>query len=112
MTGEKVKTNILSVQMLPNADPLLLASLITAVCVSFVGVIGFVGIVCPQLLKRVVGADTRFLLPASGLGGTVLLLLSDTIARVVVPGMNLPVGAVTAILGAPIFIYILLRRDK
>ena len=91
---------------------LLLSSLVTAVCVSFVGVIGFVGIVCPQLLKRVVGADTRFLLPASGLAGSALLLLSDTIARVVVPGMNLPVGAVTAILGAPIFIYVLLRRDK
>lgn len=91
---------------------LLLASLITAVCVSFVGVIGFVGIVCPQLLKRVVGSDTRYLLPASGLAGAALLVLSDTVARVIVPGMNLPVGAVTAVLGAPVFIYILLRRDK
>ena len=91
---------------------LLLSSLITAVCVSFVGVIGFVGIVCPQLLKRFVGTDTRFLLPASGLGGAVLLVLSDIIARIVVPGMNLPVGAVTAILGTPIFVYVLLRKEK
>ena len=91
---------------------LLLSSLITAVCVSFVGVIGFVGIVCPQLLKRFVGTDTRFLLPASGLGGAVLLVLSDIIARIVVSGMNLPVGAVTAILGTPIFVYVLLRKEK
>ena len=91
---------------------LLLASLITAVSVSFVGVIGFVGIVCPQLMKRFVGSDSRYLLPASGFAGASLLLLSDMIARVIVPGMNLPVGAVTAIIGAPFFVYILLRREK
>ena len=91
---------------------LLLASLITAVCVSFVGVIGFVGIVSPQLLKRFMGGDMRFLLPASGLFGCCLLLLSDLLARVVVSGMDLPVGAVTAVLGTPIFVYILLRKEK
>jgi len=90
---------------------LILSSLITAVCVSFVGVIGFVGIVCPQLLKRFVGSDNRFLLPASGLFGSLLLVISDTLARLVVSGMNLPVGAVTAILGTPIFVYILLRKE-
>ena len=91
---------------------LLLASLITAVCVSFVGVIGFVGIICPQLLKRFMGSDSRFLLPASGLLGSILLLVSDDIARLIVPGMNLPVAAVTAIIGTPFFVYILLRRKK
>lgn len=91
---------------------LVLSSLITAVCVSFVGIIGFVGIVCPQLMKRFVGADVRYLLPASGLAGASLLLLSDMVARLIVPGMNLPVGAVTAIIGTPVFVYILLRREK
>lgn len=91
---------------------LLLASLITAVCVSFVGTIGFVGIVCPQLLKRFMGSDSRFLLPASGLLGSILLLISDLIARVIVPGMNLPVAAVTAVIGTPFFVYILLRRKR
>ena len=91
---------------------LLLASLITAVCVSFVGVIGFVGIVCPQLMRRFVGGDTRYLLPASGLAGSVLLLVSDAIARVSVSGLNLPVGAITAIVGTPFFVYILLRRQR
>ena len=91
---------------------LVLSSLITAVCVSFVGVIGFIGIICPQLLKRFIGSDMRFLLPASGICGALLLLISDMIARLVVSGMNLPVGAVTAIIGAPIFVYILLKKEK
>lgn len=91
---------------------LLLASLITAVCVSFVGTIGFIGIVCPQLLKRFMGSDSRFLLPASGLLGSILLLISDLIARTIVPGMNIPVAAVTAIIGTPFFVYILLRRKR
>ena len=89
---------------------LTLASLITAVCVSFVGVIGFVGIVCPQLMKIFVGSDSRYLLPASGLVGALLLILSDTLARCLVPGMSLPVGAVTAVIGTPVFVWILLRR--
>ena len=79
---------------------------------KFVGVIGFVGIICPQLLKRFMGSDSRFLLPASGLLGSILLLVSDDIARLIVPGMNLPVAAVTAIIGTPFFVYILLRRKK
>lgn len=91
---------------------LLLASLITAVCVSFVGVIGFVGVVCPQLMKRFVGNDSRYLLPTSGLAGSVLLLLSDALSRVISSGMDLPVGAVTAIVGTPFFLYILLRRES
>ena len=91
---------------------LILSSLITAVCVSFVGVIGFVGIICPQLLKRFIGSDMRFLLPASGLLGALLLIIADMIARLAVSGMNLPVGAVTAIIGAPVFVYILLRKEK
>ena len=91
---------------------LLLASLITAVSVSFVGIIGFVGIVCPQLLKVFMGSDSRYLLPASGLAGALLLIVADTLARTLVGGMDLPVGAVTAIVGTPVFVWILLRRGR
>lgn len=90
---------------------LLLASLITAVCVSFLGVIGFLGLVAPQMMKRIIGSDYRFLIPASGLAGSAMLLFSDTISRIVISGITLPVGAITALLGAPLFIYILLRKE-
>lgn len=89
---------------------LLLASLICAVCVSFLGIIGFVGLIAPQSVKRFVGADYRYMLPASALAGAALLLLSDTIARVVITGVALPVGAVTSLLGGPVFLWMLLRR--
>lgn len=89
---------------------LLIASVITAVCVSFLGIIGFVGLVAPQAIKRFTGADYRFLLPASALVGTSLLLLSDTVARALLTGVALPVGAVTSLLGGPVFLYMLLRK--
>ncbi len=88
---------------------LLFSSLVCAVCVSFLGIIGFVGLVAPQGMKRIIGGDNRFLLPASALAGAGLLLLSDIIARVVLKGISLPVGAVTALFGGPMFLYLLLR---
>lgn len=88
---------------------LLLASMLCAVCVSFLGIIGFVGLAAPQAVKRFVGADYRYLLPASALAGADLLLFSDTLARSV-PGVSLPVGAVTSLLGGPVFLWLLLRR--
>jgi iron complex transport system permease protein len=89
---------------------LLLASLLTAVSVSFAGIIGFIGLIAPQLIKRFVGNDIRILLPASALLGALILVISDTLARVIFNGVSLPVGAITSIFGAPIFIYILLRK--
>lgn len=91
---------------------LLLASLITAVCVSFLGIIGFIGLAAPQIIKRIVGNDMRYSLLASSLFGSVLLLICDTLARITIPGSNLPVGAITAIFGAPIFIFILFNNRK
>jgi iron complex transport system permease protein len=87
---------------------LLISSMITAVCVSFLGIIGFVGIICPHLTKRLVGADHRVSVPASMLMGSILLLVADTISRSIGSGSALPVGAVTSLLGAPFFIFILL----
>lgn len=79
-----------------------------AVAVS--GGIGFVGIVVPHLLRLAVGPDNRYLLPASALGGACLLLLADAVARTVVAPAELPIGIVTAAAGAPVFLWILLRR--
>ena len=86
---------------------MLLASLITAVCVSFLGVIGFVGIICPHVVKRLLGQDHRVSVPASALSGSILLLLADTLSRSLGNGSALPVGAITSMLGAPFFLAII-----
>ncbi len=89
---------------------MLLASMITAVCVSFLGIIGFVGIICPHVVKRLLGQDHRVSLPASALAGSVLLLLADTLSRSLGNGSALPVGAITSMLGAPFFLAIIFSR--
>lgn len=89
---------------------LFLSSLICAVCVSFLGIIGFVGLIAPHAARRFVGNDQRFLLPASALGGSVLLLSANIISRCVVWGMALPIGAVTSFFGAPCFLWMLIRK--
>lgn len=86
---------------------LLLASLITATCVSFLGVIGFVGIICPHVAKKLVGNNHTVSIPVTAVIGSILLLVSDTVARSVGSGTALPVGAVTSILGAPFFLVML-----
>ena len=89
---------------------LAVASLVCAVCVSFLGIIGFVGLVAPQAVKRFIGSDYRFLIPASALAGAVLLLTADTLCRSVLVGTALPVGAVTSLFGAPVFLVLLLKK--
>lgn len=91
---------------------LLLASVITAVCVSFLGIIGFVGIICPHVTKRLLGQDHRVSIPASALGGSLLLLLADTLSRSMGGGSALPVGAITSLLGAPFFVAIIFSRKE
>lgn len=91
---------------------LLLASLITAVAVSFLGVIGFIGLISPQIMKKFIKDDFRYLIPASCLFGSCLLILSDIVSRVIVIGTSLPVGAITSLLGGPMFIYLLLRKKN
>ncbi len=88
---------------------MLAASMLTAVIVSFLGIIGFVGLVVPHMVRRVIGADHRFLLPASVIGGGMLLLLSDTAARMLLSPQVVPVSVLTAFLGAPVFIYLIIR---
>jgi len=91
---------------------LLLSSVITAVCVAFLGVIGFVGIICPHVVKRLLGQDHRVTIPATVLCGSLLLLVSDTLARSIGSGSALPVGAVTSLLGAPFFIAVIFLRKE
>ena len=93
---------------------LLLASLLTAVCVSLLGIIGFIGLVVPQIMRKIVGNDHKYLITTSSLFGACFLLICDDISRVAANGISLPVGAITSLIGAPIFILILLlsRRKK
>jgi iron complex transport system permease protein len=85
------------------------ASLVTAVCVSVSGIIGFVGLIVPHLMRFFTGPDNRILVPISALGGAVLLLAADTVTRVYLPG-EIPIGVLTALIGGPVFCYIFRRQ--
>jgi len=88
---------------------MVIAALVSAVIVAFLGVIGFVGLICPHMVRRLIGDDQRYLIPGSTLLGGILLLVSDTAARLIVAPYVLPVSVLTAFMGAPTFIYLLLR---
>ncbi len=88
----------------------LMASLVTGAAVAAGGAIGYVGLVVPHLVRLAVGADNRLVIPASALAGSLLVLLADTVARTVIAPRELPTGAITALVGAPVFIYLLVRR--
>lgn len=87
----------------------LLASLLTATAVTMAGAVGFVGLVVPHMLRLALGNDQRLILPASALAGGTLLVLADTLARVVIAPEQLPVGVITALIGVPTFLYLLYR---
>jgi iron complex transport system permease protein len=91
---------------------MLTASLVTAVIVAFLGVIGFVGLVVPHMVRRIIGGDNRFLMPATVICGALLLLVSDTIARMMLAPHVLPVSVLTAFMGAPAFIYLIVRGGR
>ncbi len=88
-----------------------ISALLTGLAVSVAGVIGFVGLVVPHLLRLIVGGDHRMLLVSSFIAGAVFLILCDTLARVVISPLELPVGVITGIIGGIIFIYALSRRQ-
>lgn len=88
---------------------ILAASLTTATAVSFAGVIGFIGLIVPHLMRILWGSDYRHLVPLSLLGGATMLLCADVLARVVLAPQELPVGVITALAGAPFFLWILRR---
>ncbi|MBN2547384.1 MAG: iron ABC transporter permease [Spirochaetes bacterium] len=88
---------------------MLAATLVTSVVVAFLGIIGFIGLVCPHMVKRIIGDDHRYLVFASAIAGAVLLLSADTLARTVLLPHVLPVAVITSFLGAPVFIYLLIK---
>jgi iron complex transport system permease protein len=90
----------------------LAASFLVGAAVSISGMIGFVGLIVPHLLRLLIGADHRLLLPASLLGGAVFLVWADTLARTVVSPTELPVGVVTAMCGGPFFLYLLRKTER
>ncbi|MEO1267355.1 MAG: iron chelate uptake ABC transporter family permease subunit, partial [Myxococcota bacterium] len=86
------------------------ASLMTAAALAFTGPIGFVGLIVPHAMRRLVGSTHRVLLPTSLLGGATLLMVCDAAARTVIAPAEIPVGVLTALIGAPFFLAILLRK--
>ncbi len=90
----------------------LIASLLTAVAVTLAGSVGFIGLIVPHLLRLAIGNDQRLLLPAAVLLGGSLLTVADTLARTVAAPQQLPVGVITALLGVPVFLYLLQRSHR
>jgi len=90
---------------------LLLASAVTALAVTAAGTIGFVGLVIPHLMRLIFGSLHRAVLPASAIGGGLLLVLADSAARTIIAPAELPVGILTAIIGVPVFLFLLMRRN-
>ena len=109
LTGEReashLGVDVMRVKLVVYAS----ASLLTALAVSASGVIGFVGLLVPHSVRLLFGPDYRLLIPASALCGAIAIVLADTLARTLVPPTELPVGAITAMAGAPVFIYLLRR---
>lgn len=91
---------------------LIVATLTTAAAVSFVGIIGFVGIIIPHAVRLIWGPDYRFLLPLSMLCGAIFLILADLLARTVMAPTEIPIGVITALAGAPFFLYLLRRKAR
>jgi iron complex transport system permease protein len=91
---------------------MLVASLSTAIAVSFFGIIAFVGLVVPHIVRSVIGSDERYLIPASAIFGAVFLLVSDTIARTIIAPIVLPVGILTSFIGAPLFLFLLIQKRR
>jgi iron complex transport system permease protein len=86
------------------------ASLLTGLAVSVSGAIGYVGLIVPHAIRFIFGSDHRTLLPTAALGGAIALVFADTLARTIFAPTEVSVGAVTAVVGAPLFIYLLRRK--
>lgn len=110
--GEEVATSLGVNSRRVLAVNMALETLATASIISFVGVIGFVDLIAPHIARMLIGSDHRFLIPCSALVGALLLLCSDTVARMVMAPTELPVGILTSMLGVPFFIYILVRQRR
>jgi len=90
---------------------LVTASMVAAICVSVSGIIGFVGLLIPHMMRLLTGPDNRRLIPISFLAGAILLLAADTVTRAVLPA-EIPIGVLTALIGGPFFCYIFRKQQK
>ena len=86
------------------------ASVLTGLAVSVSGAIGYIGLLVPHVMRWIFGSDHRVLIPTAAFGGAIALVIADTLARTVVAPAEIPVGAMTALAGAPLFIYLLRKR--
>ena len=110
--GDEVAINLgINVQRL-RTSLLLLCTVMTSVCIAFTGIIGFVGLVAPHVTRMFIGNDSRYLFPASGLVGALVLLISDTMARMVIRPEEIPVGIIMYVIGGLFFIWMVTRRRK
>ncbi len=91
---------------------MIISSLITSICVAFVGIIGFIGLITPHICRLIIGGDYRFLIPISAVLGSLILLISDTLARTLLSPIVLPVGVITSFMGAPTFLYLLVKLQR
>lgn len=91
---------------------LLLSSLICAVCVAFLGIIGFIGLIAPHIAKKLVGSDHGYLLISAMLIGSIILLVADFLAKILIKQVSLPIGAITSLFGAPLFLMLLIKGKR
>lgn len=91
---------------------MVMSSLVCSMIVSFFGIIAFIGLLGPHISRMIIGGDHRYLIPASLIIGSIILLLSDTVAKTLIAPVVLPVGIVTSLLGGPLFIFLLIRRPR
>lgn len=104
-TAKSLGVNARSVMLISMA----ICSFTAAVAVAFVGIISFIGLIAPHIMRKFVGDDYRFLIPCSAVGGALVLLAADTLGRLIVAPVILPIGAITSFLGAPVFLMLLLK---
>lgn len=107
-TAKSLGVNVARTRMVT----MILASLVTASVVCFTGTIMFIGLVAPHITRMVIGGDNRYLLPASGLVGAVLLVGADVVSRSIIPPVILPVGVMTSFIGVPFFFYLIIRKRR
>jgi iron complex transport system permease protein len=91
---------------------LLRVSLLAATALSFVGTIGFVGLVGPHMARMLLGEDHRYYLPGSALAGALMLSLASILSKALIPGVVLPIGIITALVGVPLFMALVLRQRR
>ena len=111
--GDDVATSLGVDVIALRRNGLIVCTLVTASCLSFTGVIGFIGLVIPHILRIVLGPDNRTIMPICLIAGSSFILICDYLSRIIAPQYGtLPIGVVTALIGAPVFIYLLIRRKK